>query len=49
MTNEPISPASHDALKTDANLTTLDPSAGYLTVINTHAVAPSVPRRFSNC
>ena len=40
MTNEPTSPASCDALKTDANLTTLDPSAGYLTVINTYAVAP---------
>ena len=40
MTNEPTSAASRYAFKTGANLTTLDPSAGYLTVINTYAVAP---------
>jgi quinol monooxygenase YgiN len=40
MTNEPTPAASRDALNTGANLATLDPSAGYLTVINTYAVAP---------
>jgi quinol monooxygenase YgiN len=40
MTNKPTSLASHDALEAGARLTTIDPSAGYLTVINTYAVAP---------
>jgi hypothetical protein len=40
MTNEPTSVASCDTLDTGATLATLDPSAGYLTVINTYAVAP---------
>lgn len=40
MTNGPTSSAAHAAPETDARLTTLDPAAGYVTIINTYAVAP---------
>jgi len=40
MTNDPTSPALHDASEIGARLTTLDPAAGYVTIINTYAVAP---------
>ena len=37
--NNPSS-AAHDVPGTGSGLTTLDPSAGYITIINTYAVAP---------
>ena len=40
MTNKPASLASHDTPDIGSKLTTLDPSAGYITIINTYAVAP---------
>ena len=40
MTNDPTSSAAHAAPETGARLTTLDPAAGYVTIINTYAVAP---------
>ncbi len=40
MTANPIPPAAHSAPETDAPLTTLDPRAGYVTIINTYTVAP---------
>lgn len=40
MSIDPTRPAAHDARETDERLTTLDPSAGHLTIINTYAVAP---------
>jgi len=40
LTNNPTFPAMHDAPETGAHLTTLDPAAGYVTIINTYAVAP---------
>jgi len=40
MTTTSTSPAPHDAPETDTRLTTLDPDAGYVTIINTYAVAP---------
>lgn len=40
MTNEPTSTAAQDGVDDRARLTTLDPSAGHLTIINTYAVAP---------
>jgi hypothetical protein len=46
MTNELTSPASHEAIETGAMVTTLDPSAGYLTVIHTYAVAPERAEAF---
>jgi heme-degrading monooxygenase HmoA len=39
-TNNKTSPAAHAAPGTGAGLTMLDPSAGYITIINTYAVAP---------
>ncbi len=39
-TNDPTSRTAHDAPETGAHLTTLDPAAGYVTIINTYAVAP---------
>ena len=39
-TNNNTSSAAHAAPATEAGLTTLDPSAGYITIINTYAVAP---------
>ena len=40
METDPAHPAAHDALETSAHLTTLDPGAGYVTIMNTYAVAP---------
>ncbi len=40
MINDPTSSAAHAAPETGARLTTLDPAAGYVTIINTYAVAP---------
>jgi len=40
VTNDPTSHTAHDAPETRAQLTTLDPAAGYVTIINTYAVAP---------
>jgi quinol monooxygenase YgiN len=40
MTNNNTSPTAHAAPATEASLTTLDPSAGYITIINTYAVGP---------
>ncbi len=40
MTNDPTFPAMHNAPETGAHLATLDPAAGYVTIINTYAVAP---------
>ena len=40
MSDRPTSHASHDALETGSKLTTLDPGAGYITIINTYSVAP---------
>ncbi len=40
MANDSTSSAAHVAPKTGARLTTLDPAAGYVTIINTYAVAP---------
>ncbi len=40
MTTDPQPPAAHDASATGARLTTLDPGAGYVTIINTYTVAP---------
>ena len=40
MTTDPTSPAAPDAPETGAPLTTLDPSASYVTIINTYTVAP---------
>lgn len=40
MTTESTAPAAHDGAATGPRLTTLDPSAGYVTIINTYAVAP---------
>jgi hypothetical protein len=42
MTNDPTSPAMHGAPETGAHLTTLDPAAGYVTIINTYAVVPEL-------
>jgi quinol monooxygenase YgiN len=39
-TNNNTSPAAHAAPATEASLTTLDPSAGYVTTMNTYTVAP---------
>ncbi len=38
--NDPTFHPVHDAPDTGAHLTTLDPAAGYVTIINTYAVAP---------
>jgi quinol monooxygenase YgiN len=40
MTTNKTSPAAYVAPGTETGLTTLDPSAGYVTIINTYAVAP---------
>jgi quinol monooxygenase YgiN len=40
MTTSKTPSAVPDKLGTDAQLTTLDPGAGYITIINTYAVAP---------
>ncbi len=40
MNTDPTPPAAHDGPETGARLTTLDPGAGYVTIINTYAVAP---------
>lgn len=40
MTSDPTSAAPHAAPEAGARLTTLDPGAGYVTIINTYAVAP---------
>lgn len=40
MTTDPTSPAAHGAPETGARFATLDPGAGYVTIINTYAVAP---------
>lgn len=40
MLNDPEIDPSHDAPETGARLTTLDPDAGYVTVINTYGVQP---------
>lgn len=40
MTRGPTPSAGSDAPKPGAHLTTLDPGAGYVTIINTYAVAP---------
>ena len=40
MTIKSAAPTSHDARETGSKLTTLDPSAGYITIINTYVVAP---------
>jgi len=40
MTNDLASPATHDAPEIGIRLTTLDPAAGYVTIINTYAVVP---------
>ena len=40
ITNNNTSLAAHAAPATEAGLTTLDPSAGYITIINTYVVAP---------
>ena len=40
MTADPTHPAAHEAPETGARLTTLDPGAGHVTIINTYAVAP---------
>jgi quinol monooxygenase YgiN len=40
MTNSRTSSAVRDKSGTDTRLTTLDPGAGYITIINTYAVAP---------
>jgi hypothetical protein len=39
-TNNSTSSAAHAAPVTEAGLTTLDPSAGYITTMNTYTVAP---------
>ena len=39
-TNNKTLPAAHAAPETGAGLTMLDPSAGYITIINTYTVAP---------
>ncbi len=39
MATDSTRPAAHDAPETGTRRTTLDPHAGYLTVINTYAVA----------
>jgi quinol monooxygenase YgiN len=39
-TNNKTSPASHAAPVTEAGVTTLDPSAGYVTTMNGYTVAP---------
>jgi hypothetical protein len=43
-TNNKTTPAAHAAPKTGAGLTMLDPSVGYITIINTYAVAPERAR-----
>ena len=40
MTNDCKRPAEHNTPETVARVTTLDPDAGYVTIINTYAVAP---------
>jgi hypothetical protein len=40
MTTDRESPAAHDAPETGARLTTLDPRAGDIAIINTYEVAP---------
>jgi len=40
MTNDSTSSTAHAPPETGARLTTLDPAAGYVTIINTYAVAP---------
>ena len=40
MTNASNLPATHGTSGTGARFTTLDPGAGYVTIINTYAVAP---------
>ncbi len=40
MTPSHTSPAAHDAPETDTRRVTLDPNAGYVTILNTYAVAP---------
>ncbi len=37
---DPTRPGAHDARETGERLTTLDPGAGHLTIINSYAVAP---------
>jgi C-6 monooxygenase len=39
-TDQNTSPAAHAAPETGVRLTTLDPSAGYITTMNTYTVAP---------
>jgi quinol monooxygenase YgiN len=39
-THNNTSPAGQAARETDARLTRLDPSDGYITIVNTYAVAP---------
>ena len=40
ITNNKTSPAAHAALATEAGLTTLDPSTGYVTTMNTYTISP---------
>jgi len=40
MTTNDTSLAAHDAPETGTRRVTLDPAAGYVTIINTYAVAP---------
>jgi hypothetical protein len=43
VTNKPTSPGSHDALDTGSKLTTLDPGAGYTTIINRSSMSSGNP------
>jgi quinol monooxygenase YgiN len=40
MTTDPKSPEAHDVPQTSQPVKTLDPGAGYITIINRYAVAP---------
>lgn len=40
MTTDPTASSAHDTPESSTPLTTLDPAAGYITIINTYLVAP---------